>query len=87
MNYDQPFNGLLMKKITNMDGDPSKQTITRKEVENLGSSASDIFQPSWLRCPFSFSDDMDRVILDYGCNFLWRIGIAIWVIFLVAETI
>jgi hypothetical protein len=24
--------------------------------------------------------------LDYGCNFLWRIGIALWAVFFVVET-
>lgn len=72
-----------------MDGDYpryDKKTDIIEKGEDPDSSISDLFQPSWIRCPFSSSDDLDRILLDYGCNFLWRIGVFLWVVFLACQT-
>lgn len=69
-----------------MDSDnyPSKRK-NKKKVKNCSSCTCNVLQPSWIRCPISSSDELDRVILDYGCNFLWRIAIVLWTLFFVIE--
>ena len=69
-----------------MDGDYSKKPKYKKEDKDWCANSSDLLQPSWIRCPISSSDGLDGIILDYGCNFLWRIGIALWAVFFVVET-
>ena len=70
-----------------MDSDSSKRKKKKltKKGKNANSHTSDFFQPSWVRCPISSDNDLDRVILDYGCNFLWYIGLAIWTLFFVIK--
>ena len=69
-----------------MDSDSEKPSKQRKKNKNSCSCFSNILQPSWVRCPIPSGDDVDEIILDYGCNFLWRIGIALWAVFFVVET-
>lgn len=70
-----------------MDGDYSRDCKYKKENKDCGTCSRDLLQPSWVRCPISSCNDLDRVILDYGCNFLWRIGIVLWGLFFVIEGI
>ena len=65
-----------------MDSDSYPKRCKNKEKDkNRCSCSRNVLQPSWIRCPISSSDELDGIILDYGCNFLWRIGIVLWVVF------
>ncbi len=70
-----------------MDGDYSSSKKYKKKVKNDCVNSCDVLQPSWVRCPIPPCDGVDRIILDYGCNFLWRIGIVLWALFFVVEGI
>jgi len=45
-------------------------------------NAGYIFQPPWLRRAIQSSNGLDRVLLDYGFNFLPYVSLAIYLILL-----
>jgi hypothetical protein len=45
-------------------------------------NASNVLQPTWVRCTFCPGDETDGFLLDYGRNFLLPIGIILWTILL-----
>jgi hypothetical protein len=51
-----------------------------EENKHRFSNFSDLLQPSWVRCPICGCDENDRVILDYGRNFLLPFGFFLWVV-------
>jgi len=65
---------MTLKLKYTMEGDTDSATKSKNDVSDLG----DILQPSWVRCPICAGDEMDRVILDYGFNFLLPFGIFLW---------
>ncbi len=62
------------------EGD-SRQT----EVGDSSTYDRNVFQSVWIRCFIQTSNGLDRFLLDYGYNFLLRIGIVFWTIYLVAQ--
>lgn len=44
---------------------------------------SNVFQPSWIRCPIRFDDEVDRLILAYGSHILFPISLILWSLFFV----
>lgn len=57
-----------------MDSDNCK----KKEIGDSQPDSSDILQPVRVRRSICSSDEMDRVLLDYGFNFLLPFGIILW---------
>jgi hypothetical protein len=51
------------------------------------SDAGDVFQPAWLRCAIQTSDGLDRFLLDYGFDFLFRCAFVSWLVFIIQKTI
>lgn len=49
--------------------------------------AGNVFQPTWVRCAFQASNELDRFLLDYGFHFLWRCGIFSWIVFLTEKVL
>lgn len=52
-----------------------------KEKQETGDSlsdSSDILQPPGVRRAICSCDEIDRVLLDYGFNFLLPVGVVLW---------
>ncbi len=60
----------------NMEGELEKKT------QQHCSNASYILQPAWLRRAIQGSNGLDRVLLDYGFNFLPYVSIIIYTLLL-----
>lgn len=43
--------------------------------------AGNVFQSAWIRRVVQADNGLDRFLLDYGFNFLWRCGLFSWFIF------
>jgi hypothetical protein len=68
-----------------MDGDRcSKQKNTRQIINNYINDGN-VFQPSWIRRLIQSSDGLDRVILDYGFNFLPYISLLFYIILFIKK--
>ena len=65
-----------------MEGDSSHKR-NEQESSNPVSYISHLFQPFRLRCPIRVDNEVDRVLLGYGLNFLPPFGIIFWLIFLI----
>jgi hypothetical protein len=64
-----------------MDGDQRKERNIFKEKDGNGLfDSSYVFQPSWIRCPICFSDEVDKLILDYGYYLLHPFALILWAI-------
>lgn len=69
-----------------MKSEYCKRKNTKKtEISEL--DLSDLLQPSWIRCPIPPGNDMDWIVLAYGCNILWRVGITLWCLFFTFQAI
>jgi hypothetical protein len=66
-----------------MDGDSKKQNKNKKKIGYGMSNHRNILQSSWVRCNVRNDYELDRVLLDYGFNFLLPVGIILWSVFLV----
>lgn len=73
-----------------MDPDVNKQLneirikILKQSFNSLP-NAGDVFQSTWLRRAFQTSNGLDRILLDYGLNFLPSVGILSWCLFLLEK--
>jgi hypothetical protein len=65
-----------------MEGDSSHKH-NEQESSNPVSYIGHLFQPFRLRCPIRVDNEVDRVLLGYGLNFLPSFGIIFWLIFLI----
>jgi hypothetical protein len=65
-----------------MEGDSSHKQ-NDKESSNPMPYLGNLFQSLWLRCTFRVDNEVDRVLLGYGFNFLPSFGIIFWLIFLI----
>lgn len=63
-----------------------KNSFTEKAQDN-GVDDCDVFQPFWLRCSVCRSNETDRVLLAYGCNFLLPLGFILWIVLLATQAI
>ena len=63
-----------------MEGDDSHKQYEKEDSDPL-SYISDFFQSFGFRCPFRADNEVDRVLLDYGFNFLPSFSTILWVIF------
>lgn len=72
-----------------MDGDSRYESCEKKddipepgENSDSQSHAGNLFSAFWLRRPVCVNNEMDRFLLDYGCNFLFYLGLLFWSLFL-----
>jgi len=69
-----------------MDGESyrknEKKGLNRDDCVDVG----DIFQPFRVRCSIRVCNEIDRFLLDYGCNFLPYISFIIYILLLLEET-
>jgi len=76
----------FMKNQKPMDSEhPIRQEETEEDSRDCSSDTCDVLQPSWVRCPVCAGDNVDKIILDYGFDFLLPVGILFWTIFLVLQ--
>ncbi len=61
-----------------MDGEHCNET--QKETGDRFSYLGNIFQPTRVRRSICSCDEIDRVLLDYGRNFLLPVGIILWAV-------
>ena len=71
---------------THMDGDSYSKN---KKVSNLDRdrcvNVGNILQPTRVRCSICVCNEIDRFLLDYGCNFLPYISFIIYSLLLLEE--
>jgi|LakMenEpi03Aug12_release.lakeMendotaPanAssembly.Ray.scaffolds.fasta_scaffold4349887_1 hypothetical protein len=60
------------------------ETEPPQEHNNNVANSGNIFQSFRVRRSISSCDEVDRVLLDYGRNFLLPVGIVLWIILLAA---
>jgi len=68
-----------------MDNDSGRVNMEgelEKETQQYCSNAGNILQPAWLRRAIQGSNGLDRVLLDYGFNFLPYLSIIIYTLLL-----
>ena len=58
------------------------ETKVKAKTKQHSIDASDILQPSWVRCALQMGYGHDRFLLDYGRNLLPYISAAIYIILL-----
>jgi len=58
------------------------ESKTKTETKQHNIDASDILQPSWVRCALQMGYGHDRFLLDYGRNILPYVSAAIYIILL-----
>ena len=66
-----------------MDSDKIEGELKQESSDPLPDSPN-IFQPFRFRRFIRTCDEVDRVLLDYGYNFLLPVGIFLWAIFLIS---
>ena len=64
-----------------MEGD-STQKENKKEISGHLSDIGDLLQSVGVRRLVCSNHEVDRVLLDYGFNFLLPFGMFLWVLFL-----
>lgn len=70
-----------------MDGDSTRQNKNKKKNSNVVFNSRNILQSIGVRCDVRNDYAVDRVLLDYGFNFLLPVGIILWAVFLVTAII
>jgi hypothetical protein len=58
------------------------ETKVKTKTKQYSIDASDILQPSWVRCALQMGYGYDRFLLDYGRNILPYISATIYIILL-----
>lgn len=69
-----------------MEGESCRQE-NKKKIGNGMLNFSNIFQPVWIRRSISTNNELDRVLLDYGFNFLLPFGLLLWIVFFIVSNI
>jgi len=59
----------------------------KKKTKNSNSDDCNVLQPFWVRCALCHYHGVDRVLLDYGLNFLLPFGILFWIVFLITQIV
>jgi hypothetical protein len=67
-----------------MDGDKIEGEFKQESGDPL-SDNSNIFQSFGIRRFVRYSDEVDRVLLGYGYNFLLPVGIFLWALLLISS--
>ena len=70
------------EKILNMDPDSKNKSEKLEQNSNNLFNAGHVFSASGLRCFVFANNEIDRFLLDYGCNFLPIVSLFSWILFL-----
>jgi len=67
-----------------MDGDSKRQT-KKSTLGNNSVNASNVFQPTGVRCSIRLCNEINGFLLDYGFNFLPYLSFIVYGILLLKE--
>jgi hypothetical protein len=70
-----------------MDGDSYREEKHKEKIGDAESDTGNVLQSVRVRRSVRVNNEMDRVLLDYGFNFLFPFGLFLWIIFLVVSNI
>jgi hypothetical protein len=70
-----------------MEGDSYSEEKHKKKNGNGESYPRNFLQSVRVRRSVRSNNEMDRVLLDYGFNFLLPFGVILWIVFLVITNI
>lgn len=70
-----------------MEGDCYREETHKEKISGSMSNTSHILQSTRVRRTVCSNNEVDRVLLDYGFNFLLPFGVVLWVVFLVVTNI
>jgi hypothetical protein len=65
-----------------MDGDEIEGNLKQESGDPLPNNRN-IFQSFRFRRFIRPNNEVDRVLLDYGCNFLLPVGTILWIVFFI----
>lgn len=71
-----------------MDNGEKNSDLEKSISQKLGDILSNVFsilQSNWVRFSFQNDSRLDRFLLDYGRNFLFRSGILFFIIYLLQK--
>ena len=68
-----------------MDGESYRKSEKKGLNRDSRTDVGDILQPTRVRCSICLCDEIDRFLLDYGCNFLPYISILVYSLLLIKE--
>lgn len=69
------------------DGDKQIKPLERK-TKKTGNNMfifKQFFSTFWIRCSFSFNNGFDKILLDYGYNFLPYIGCFFYFLYFITK--
>jgi hypothetical protein len=70
-----------------MESESYREKTHKKKISDVKLSPSNVLQSVGVRRSVRSDNEMDRVLLDYGFNFLLPFGIFLWIVFLVITNI
>jgi hypothetical protein len=70
-----------------MDGDSYREEKHKEKIGDAKSNTSNVLQSVRVRRSVRVNYEMDRVLLDYGFNFLLPFGVVLWIVFLVITNV
>ena len=70
-----------------MKGDSYRKEKHKEKISGGMSNTGHVLQSTRVRRSVCPNDEIDRVLLDYGFNFLWRISVLFYIILFIKETL
>jgi hypothetical protein len=70
-----------------MDGDSYREEKHKEKIGDAESDTSNVLQSVRVRRSVRVNYEVDRVLLDYGFNFLLPFGVFLWIVFLVITNV
>ena len=70
-----------------MDGESNSQETHKEKTGDGEPYPRNVLQSVGVRRSVRFDYEVDRVLLDYGFNFLLPFGVFLWIVFLVITNI
>ena len=70
-----------------MDGESYREEKHKEKIGDAESNPRNVLQSVRVRRSVRVNNEVDRVLLDYGFNFLLPFGVVLWIIFLVVTNI
>jgi hypothetical protein len=70
-----------------MDGDSYREEKHKEKIGDAESDTGNVLQSVRVRRSVRVNNEMDRVLLDYGFNFLLPFGVVLWIVFLVITNV
>jgi hypothetical protein len=70
-----------------MDGESYREEKHKEKIGGRMSNTGHVLQSTRVRRSVCTNNEVDRVLLDYGFNFLLPFGVVLWIVFLVVTNI